>query len=472
MKCQKLKKYFYIFLSGFIAFCCFMFSCLGSYASTLESTNSGVSSGWSENEQNAYLILNLPDLIATGYKFIVDGDTGWSDLRAEVFDLWTARALAQNMTFDEWVNRNTTWYYMNGVPSQESVTGVQLSDDMASDIQVAINNYIGQNPLGYTECYIKSYNFLSPSLFSSYGQYASVKERIKSNGAPCAINSYTNPNGRWMYICPLDSSRQISYIGSTLNGSFSNVHAYYDWSIVSNPTKYQINANGTFTQYGSATLQNYTLLNNTLSSDNGDRWTIFSSQEKDELVYVFSTLNALKNYNSGLPQPYYMGTGFGSYNNYYGQTDLKGNNMGYYYNNVVNNVQAGWSPDQVLALVDKIASIAGSGSSSNEKDTGKMWDRIGNAIGNLIDGIVSVITTVIEKLTDALLSIIHLLTGYTDDNGVFHEGLFTKLTSLVNSGFSSFISSIFSWMPEEIVTLLTATLVFGIFFGIFKLLRR
>lgn len=462
MKCHKMKKFFYIGLSAFMSLYLSLCSCIGSYAST----NSG----------------SLTSRVISAYDWFMhyyDAGARW------ISEKYVAGSDAIYGTFADFLSWSINEYGERWMDDKEVTIIQNLGEQeqyiIPDDVQEAVLEYVQynilQNPLGYTECYIRSYNFLSPSLFSSYGQYSAIKEQIRSNNAPCAINSYTNPNGRWMYITKLDSSRQISYVGTTLSGLFTNVHAYYDWSIVSNNPKYMINGDGTLTSYGSAYLQTYTLLNTSLDSDNGDRWTIFSNQAKDELVYVFANLNALKNYNSGLPQPYYLTSDGLASNDWSANSGICNsgtmNNSGNNYSTITNGVGPNWTPDQILALVDKVTSSNGGsgGSSGSDNDSSKLWERIGNAIGNLIDGIVDVITAVIEHLTDAILSVIHLITGYTDDNGVYHEGILGKLTSLISVDFNNFLSSVFSWLPPEIVSLFTATLIFAVFFAIWKMLR-
>lgn len=218
-----------------------------------------------------------------------------------------------------------------------------------------------------------------------------------------------------------------------------------------------------------STVGNSTRINDGTQS----RATIFTNLPKDELVYVFNSLNALKMYNSGAPQSYYLPSGSTQQVGDVSGTVDQFNNAGGYYSSIVDNSVSGMSADEVIKLVDTILKNTGggSGSGNDNDDDSSLWEKIGNAIGNLIDGIVDVIASVIEKLTDAILSVIHLLTGYTDDNGVYHEGLLGKLTSLISVDFNSFLGSVFDWLPPEIVTLFTATLIFAVFFAIWKMIR-
>ena len=455
MKCHKTKKYFYIGLSAFMSLYLSLCSCIGSYAST----NSGASntmpaSNWLQRYWDA------------GSRWICDKYVVGSDAIYGTFADFLSWSI--NEYGEQWMDDKEVTIIQNLGEQEQYI----VPDDVQEVVQEYVQYNITQNPLGYTECYINSYNFLSPNNFQSYAQWKSVQTLVKENGVPCVV--WANYNNTIYYVAKLDREH-LSYVGTTLNGSFSNVLAYYDWSAWSWGGYIQVNANGS-TQNANVTPASRVLHNNATPIVSAP--TILSSFEKNELVYVFSTLNSLKNYNAGLPQPYYLTSDGLNSDDWSANSGICNsgtmNNSGNYYSTVTNGVGSNWTPDQILALVDKVTSANGGsgGSSDSDKDTSKMWDRIGNAIGNLIDGIITVFTTVIEKLSDALLSVIHLLTGYTDDNGNFHDGLFTKLASLVNSGFSNFISSIFSWLPEEIVTLLTATLVFGIFFGIFKMLRR
>lgn len=458
MKCQKMKKYFYIGLSAFMSLYLSLCSCIGSYAS--DSTNSGANNTMSASNW-------LQRYWYAGSRWICDKYVVGSDAIFGTFADFLSWSV--NEYGEQWMDDKEVTIIQNLGEQEQYI----VPDDVQEAVQEYVQYNILQNPLGYTECYINSYNFLSPENMQSYVQWKSVQTLVEKYG-PCIVSP--NYNYSQWYVTVLDREH-LNYVGSTLSGSFSNVHLYYDWSnYTGSVTTYTVYANGGASSSTTNMNANLTVYNG--NSPPASYSYVFSNYEKNELVYVFSTLNSLKNYNAGFAQPYYLTSEGLNADDWSANSGICNsgtmNNSGNYYSTVTNGVGSNWTPDQILALVDKVTSANGGsgGSSDSDKDTSKMWDRIGNAIGNLIDGIITVFTTIIEKLSDALLSIIHLLTGYTDDNGVVHEGLFTRLTSLVNTGFSNFISSIFSWLPDEIVTLLSATLVFGIFFGIFKMLRR
>lgn len=471
-----------------ISFVCSMILFFNLQVYSFASTSSGSEYyNWTAGEKFAYFLLNGMNILGDGYSMVIgadDADDVWQDF----FDFVSQEYLEENQTFDEWCLSNTSWYYDNsGIQNENTVTGFSMSPTMADALQLTVNNYVASNPLNYTLCYINSYNYIDTSTFGNIAPYNSLKNFISKQDGYVLVNygSFklnSSEHGYMIYVIP--KSLNMGLYGTVNSGSFTNVQMSINWlssqylnQMSSEVKAYYMNESGTitegvtnFNQWRVASIKNTNSL--TFNSTNV-QFIMFSNLPKNEGIYVYSTLNAYKQYNSGSPQPYYLGSDFGSHKNNYSVGNFPNSNNSYY-NQVVNNVQSGWTADQVLSLVDKVINSGGNNGSSSDsdKDTSKWWERIGNAIGNLIDGLVDVLTKVIEKLSDALLSIIHLLTGYTDDSGVYHEGLFDKLTDLVDSGFSSFISSMFSWLPEEIVTLLTAMMVFGIFFGIFKMLRR
>ena len=483
MKCQKMKKYLYRGLSVFMGLYLSLCSCIGSYAS--DSTSSGATDTWT---MNAGTFL---ELAFNGFaKEISSPYVIWNTLTGctyDGFNVWL-----QNQDNGEHYHLLSDGEVVGHGGAGYSRPSDKINNSTEIDVQPELTQYVlnyiqyctTQTSLGYHECYIHSINFLNTSQWTNYQQYKGIIEYAKQNNGYIFLRadktqSYStiSPYGQVTSV-PRTS---IDFVGTTTNGIFNSVRCYANWSEV-NWGNYIFTV---YNQSGSSSTsngmgQNYVNIYNTTGTTN-NCLTCFTSGDKDELVYVFDSVNAYKNYVANSPQPYYLttdGINTGTWTASGGGIINTGsmNNSGNYYSSVTSGVGSNWTPDQILALVDKVANAnngsGGSGSSSNENNNSKWWERLGDAIGNIIDGIISVLTTVIEHLSDALLSVIHLLTGYTDDNGTVHEGLFGKLLTLVNSGFNNFLASIFSWLPEEIVTLFTAVLVFGIFFGLLKMLRR
>lgn len=364
----------------------------------------------------------------------------------------------------------------------DNSTSVDIPVPVQNTILQFIQYQVAENPLGYDECYITSYNFMTASVFPTYQMYATTKEYIKNHDGYAFFVTWDISYGNVSacHIMTLPHDLNLGWIGTTNQGIFTNVHPYIDWQILTGSnlnnyvsSKVKITANGDIQTSNAGIANNISFSNaNGLSaSGSPSYYMVYSSFDKNELVYVFDTLNSYKNYNAGLPQDYYLTSegldhtnwtvsGSGSINT--GSMTNSGN----YYNSVVNEVGTGWTPEQILQLVDMITNNGGSGGSgsggSGSDNTG-LWKGIGEAIGSLITGIATIVSEVAGALSNAILSIINIFVG--------EDGLFAKLTDLINVGFQNFLSGVFSWMPPEIVTLFTATLIFGIFFAIWKMLR-
>lgn len=483
MKCFS-KSYFRILFALLFSCVFFFLSSVNGYCTT---TSSGVTETWTDEDKNAYLLLNLVDLIPAAYDFIVQG-SGRQALTQEIFDLWTQRALEQEMSFNEWINRNTTWFYLKdtSVHDENTLESIQLSPAAAQDIQLAINNYIAENPLGYTECYLASYNMLNADIFSNYAQFSAVKEFIKNqNGYVLTYAMYT-AGTYTVYACVIPKSMDIGFFGTTTQGIFNNVSVAINWqvsqipwTVFSNVDLYTINPDGSTIKWSSGYYPSVTGLQNLTNVPTAQqKWNVFSNTSKSELVYVFDNLNAYKNYNAGAPQPYYMGSNFGTYNTTtYNVRDNR--SMDYYYNQVVDNSKTGMTPEEVQKLIEEILRRTGGGSGGgsggsddNDPDSIFGWiAEIGTLLKDLIKNLGSAIKEVISGIVDAITDVINLLVGYTDDQGVHHDGLLGRLVSLINGGFNDFLSDIFSWLPPEIVTIFTASIVISIFFGIWKIIR-
>ena len=481
-----MKKYLFVGLSAFMCLYFCLFSCIGSYALTTESGEyvGTIQEQWANN-----IYQNFQTVIQDSLKVAIPQNEAqqiWNDYVDHCYSIWNLEYDDLHQHYGHFRDYVGAQFEME--KNSDNTYNYNMSEDAYTFIQDSFNSYIEANPLTYKLATIPSYTRLNTGQFSNYTVYKSVQEIIKNcNGYAIiqAPNQWDGSNSRFALMVTIPKETfEINFYGTLTNNLFTSVQMEHNWSNVqqfypsaSNGIKiYRFYPNQAPVEYpnnGSNYWPNYNLVYNLASIRNGtSQGNIMTSLEKDEQVYVFGSINAIKNFSSSNPLPYYQMTNYDGVINPNGYAVPNTNNA---YESIVNNVQNGWTAQEVIALVDRIMSNgtgSGNGSGNGGSDSSGLWSRIGDAIGNLIDGIINVLTTVIEHLSDALLSVIHLLTGYTDDNGVVHEGLFGKLLNLVNSGFNNFLASIFSWLPEEIVTLFTAVLVFGIFFGLLKMLRR
>lgn len=379
---------------------------------------------------------------------------------------------------------------------QNGVENVEVPQDVLNVINQYVIYQIQQNQLGYVGTYIYSYNFLDTSTFGNIAPYNSLKNFIKSQDGYVLVN-YGNfkinssENGYMIYVIP--KSLNMGLYGTVTQGSFTNVQMSIDWKssqylnqMSSQVKAFYMNESGSITE-GITNFNGWVVRsiknNNSLTFNSTNaQFTMFTNLPKNEYMYVFNTLNAYKNYNAGLPQSYYLtseGASTSMSNWSVGSGTINTgtlSNVNSTYNNVVNNVQSGWSADQVLELVDKIlANSGGSGSGGSGSDDGtNFWDwlvKIGDGFGNFIEALGNAIERIISGITNAIMDIVHLLVGYTDEDGIEHAGILNNMIALINGGFNDFLSGVFSWLPPEIVTAFTALLVIGIFFAIWKIIR-
>lgn len=354
--------------------------------------------------------------------------------------------------------------------------GFNASEELRQEMINFVNEtYIDNNNLTYKTAYIKSANYIDVTQFNTYAFYDSVKSFILSSDCYCFVtwnNGYNNLNFPGVDIWTVPKDLDIGFIGNVVDGFFSNVGIYINWqygdptSISSRCEVWHINPDGSRSKLNNSPYSFHGVIRNTNNIYNGNMSTIYTNLPDSELVYVFETLNAYKQFNTGSAQPYYVPsdpTDIAPLSDPFSLSDLT--NASSYYNNIVDNSVSGMSGEEVIKLVDLILNNNGSGSGSggSGSDNTHIWSSIGEAIGSLITGIATVVSKVAEALSNAILSIINIFVG--------DDGLFSKLTDLVDTGFSNFLSSVFSWLPPEIVTLFSATLIFGIFFAIWKMLR-
>lgn len=491
----------YRLLSFFLSFYLLFVTSVNSYAST---TGSGAASDWSGAQIADWVTNNLMWICAEGFDFVAQdtilqgvGTKVASKIESLVHDN------PEYTSYDSWWERhfgfnpspNTTPNYDKPI-DQNSISNVYWDQSVTNVFNEAIQETVAENPLTYTECYISSYNFLNTDQFGNQQLFSSVKEVLKQNNGYSFFLSSSGPNAsiKNMYLVTVDKSKYpVNFIGTTTQGSFTNVTLEHNWGTINSFPEnidgvdirfFQL-PNGTLgapaktyreaasnAGYNSTWVPSISTVKNTssafVSSGGNAQTNVFTNLPKNELVYVFSTLNAYKNYNSGSPQPYYFGSGYGTTT---GSVNLNTSNMsnsGNYYSNVVNNVQSGWTAEQVLELVDKVINTGGGsgsgGSGSGSSDNPfSFLGTIGEAVGKLVGGIGDFIAQVVGGIVDAILDLINMFVG--------EDGILNKLTSLINTGFNTFLGDMFSWLPSEVVTCFTACLLVGIFFAIWKIIR-
>lgn len=383
---------------------------------------------------------------------------------------------------------------------------IDIPPEVATTIVQYVQYEISQEPLGYVQAYVRSRKNLNASQFYTYQGNANFIQLLKDNpncyvfcSTPNSLNNTANSN---TYIVVVDKAKYpVNFIGSVVGGSFNSVNLEHEWVTISqfpeNTDGIDIymmrNQSGIIGQKAktyreAATNAGYdsnykpsmsNIKNTTGFYSSQSAVNVLTTNEKDELVYVFTTLNAYKNYNSGQPQLYYL-TDKGVNTPTWSVTDGTINtgqmtNVGNVYNNIVNNTQNGMTADEVQKLIESILDKFlkdktgnGNGSGGGGSSDGSDFDlgflgTIGNLIGSLITGIGNLVTGIIKGIVDTVLSLIDMVTG--------EDGIINKLTELFDTNLGDFLTSIFDWLPSEIVILWTSGIIIALLFGILRIIR-
>ena len=444
-------------------------------ASTTSSGAITIQEQWAYNVYN-----NFQTLLQDSLKVSVpksESDKIWNEYIDYAYNIW-------NLNHDDL--QSHYGHFREYVGSQfemeknsDNTYNYNMSEDAYTFIQDSFNTYMQDNPLSYTACYVKSYNSLSPNQFPSYAQYNQTKDFIKNSNGFCILN-YNLSYGQMadVYICVIPRTVDYNLIGTTNNGLFTSVHSYIGWTQTGQPQVTNSNCyvkiirgDGSISDLSGYNPSFNNIYNRETVASLGDG-NIFTNNSSSELVYVFQTLNALKNYNSGSPQPYYMATGF---NGVIVPQGYNVPNSSGSYESIVNNIQSGWTAQEVLALVDRIMSQnggsgSGSGGSSSDNPFGFLG-RIGELLSQLVTGVGELLTGLVDGVVNVFL-------GAEDENGVRHGGLFgtirdliSQLSTIFSTDISQFVSDIFGWLPSEIITLWTAGIMIAILFGILRIIR-
>lgn len=106
------------------------------------------------------------------------------------------------------------------------------------------------------------------------------------------------------------------------------------------------------------------------------------------------------------------------------------------------------------------ASGSGSGSGSDGDNSGGgsgIWEKLGELLGTLLGGLIDLITGVIDGLLDSLISLVRTTLD--------------KLGEVVNlfGSFGDALRSLWAWLPDEIITILTAGVSVVVFASVLKL---
>lgn len=112
-----------------------------------------------------------------------------------------------------------------------------------------------------------------------------------------------------------------------------------------------------------------------------------------------------------------------------------------------------------------------SGSGSSGGGSGGWLSSLGNLIGSIFGGIGEIFNAAIAKILDVLSGLVEIVTGKLADVVSSILSIFEVIPQMFG-GFMDFLGSAFSFIPAEIVTLLTFGVAAVVLIGILKAVRR
>lgn len=458
-------------------------------------TESGAAGDWSGAQKADYITANLGGLVANTIG-VIFGRSSLEDLAINFERIIRTEEVTENVDYDTWWAENVGLTPSNpqapsvSDPSDFNVTNINVSYEFKDVLLQAVQETMAENSVDYIDITIPSIKFLDTSMnWNNYTQYKSLVDFVSGleNGYVSMAYWYVNNTTRVGNIQILYVPKDINYaLIGTVNGGLCDIKYAIDWTLTESPTSlsnkikiYLCNQNGVITD---VTSNPQPTTNPWRNITNKSSFGLYSNDEnlmttnsRNEHDYVFPNINAFKAYNSGNPQPYYVSSSYTgavtSGNSSFSTSQINSGNSSY--SSVVNNIQSGMTADEVIKLVDTIMNnmnngggSGGSGGGSDDDD-----DDGGSVIGNIIRKLGDFVSGLIDGIGDALESIVNSIVGYTDENGVEHPGIFQGLINLISSGVVGFLSAVFSFLPTEIVTVITAGIILSILFAVIHFIR-
>lgn len=447
---------------------------------------------WNEQELAEFWRSLMPGYIMA-HLGVIGSEQIMNEAYENFVDIVDGLSADLDISYDDWIALHFSVNPKEDVnpevqkPSDLTVNNYTVDNTMVEVINQAVQTTLSEHPLGFTESYIPSYSFMNSDSFTSYVTYKTIQEIIKNN------NGYTffvSPNGvgdasnKYTLIISVDTSLYpVNFIGTTTGGNFTNVRIEHDWSLLGSfpqnteGIQYRVykHSNGVIgapastiseagqnAGYSTSYVPSFSsdLKNISSMPTNSSNKTVFTSSSKNELIYVFATLNAYKNYNSGSPQPYYYGSGgveypIGSITS----SNVNTSSVNDAYNQIVDNSVTGMTGQEVIQLVDTVLKYYSNGNGGSGNGGGHIIDfssisdliaSIGALIGELITGLAEGLTNIVEAIRTVITTLRETLTS-----GI----IFEWLTELI------------AWLPTEIRTLVIALFTLTVIFACIKLVK-
>lgn len=349
-----------------------------------------------------------------------------------------------------------------------------MSDEAVEYVRDTFDDVVETEGLGYYYVNVYPSNSIDINLFKSLADYQNCVSYIDSGLYNTAVFHMSN----CAYI--LDNWDKVYYVRQYSN--FDRPIRIYaeDWNIFTNQYYIEFNASKDIIWCDATTFKEYAVNEQFYTtcyigeSKSGYAGLKFYSKEGGRQI-IFEDITAMKEYSVGI-RPFYSIT-----DNYYDNSvDNSINFTGDYivnnadklsydtiYNEIVN--QNDYSENVVNNIVnDNTQTIVNNYYYTNPDGGGDSGDGgddngSGGGLGALIDGIGSVLNFIVTLIGDALT----LVTGFLDT-------IYTLLKNLGGSftNFSGLLGELFTFIPQELIDLISASISVTIAVCLICLLKR
>ena len=417
---------------------------------------------WSLNDKIAYLSVFAADIISsvTG---TISGDA--SSMNKLLLDLYANQPEAGVTNFYE--------YLANGLSFDDDTETWTLSDDLVNFCNRLIVNYNDKVTMMYRYPFRPDY--LEADWFPNKTMYTAFVDMVKQH-PEFYFDVYVEADNQMLSFFVYRSDDCLSAVNANFDLIVAPCALYNsDWLQ---------NVEGYFmTLDSSCTLRVYDNLGSGLSSPCTEFKTFNEAVEKgNKMSFVFPQSNCIRadNMKWSLPNwsrtnhDYLVSSHEGAINCYKSVADMKkdigsqvigkytpdytGTASNTVTQNTVNNVTNNYYGDN---------SGGGSGGGSSGSDNsgggssgGGIFDDIisgiANGVGSIIKGVFSIIKDLVDAIADAIVSITKSI---------------TDLMGLLKGDFTSFLSAVFPFMPEEFITIMVASLALCLLGVIIKIFR-
>lgn len=355
-----------------------------------------------------------------------------------------------------WIGDNISGSYQNG---DTGVSDIGISQSLRQAMRDWCNAYLEANT-GYYYGYTYNSSMYLSKFGNNQAQYHAFLDLLSDNEDKTIVTiSLYGVNSVFIF-----SDNPILYVADSYSTSYNvyNTYCYYNWNNNSLSAEwYQYDTtNEVYTKSSDTTLDRRLFntrasLNTTYIGDNN----IVSFNTKQIMLY--KSYQAMQNGSEGI-QDYYVTDSYnssisGSYNTTTSNIEntIGSNNVNNYINNYyVENGKYPSTQDINIYITNNINGGGNNNGGGDDTGGGSNWDfsflgTIGSFLSELISGLGEIIGGILSALTSIITS--------------FREGFPNVIGSL--------LEYFLPFLPEEIITLISLSILFAIILGIVKIIR-